>query len=95
MNIRNGIDNISQIFPSAAATSTLPGAALGKVQEEGLGGDQASLSVASGHLAQAAAVSDVRLDKVASVQSAIEAGTYNVAATEVAKKLVSSMLSMD
>ena len=59
----------------------------------GLGGDEAHLSIAGGKIAQSAASLDVRLDKVASIQSAIEAGTYQIPAVEVAKKLISSLLS--
>jgi len=36
--------------------------------------------------------SDVRTDKVAGIQSALAAGTYNVSASAVATKVVNSML---
>jgi anti-sigma28 factor (negative regulator of flagellin synthesis) len=39
-----------------------------------------------------AAESDVRTDKVAAVQAALEAGTYDVPASAVASKVVDAML---
>jgi negative regulator of flagellin synthesis FlgM len=51
------------------------------------------LSVAGTQVAQTSATSDVRLDKVASVQAALQAGTYQVAASDVAHKLVDSLLA--
>jgi len=51
------------------------------------------LSAAGGLVASAAAQSDVRLAKVAQLQQAIASGNYKVAASDVADKLVSSLLS--
>lgn len=56
------------------------------------GPDQASLSAVGGLVAQALGSSDVRSEKVASLQQAISAGQYNVSSTEVAAKLLQSML---
>jgi negative regulator of flagellin synthesis FlgM len=36
--------------------------------------------------------SDVRMNKVATIQAALAAGTYDVSASEVASKVVDSML---
>jgi negative regulator of flagellin synthesis FlgM len=58
----------------------------------GLDSDRATLSGAGGEVAQTASGDDVRTDKVAAIQSALSAGTYNVAASAVASKLVDSML---
>jgi negative regulator of flagellin synthesis FlgM len=41
---------------------------------------------------QALSGSDVRMEKVAALQQAIEAGTYNVSSSDVADKLISSLL---
>ena len=54
--------------------------------------DQAQLSVASGLITKAFAAPDVRADKVASLQKAIAAGTYNVSSHDVAGKLLQSLL---
>lgn len=55
-------------------------------------GDRATLSSAASQVANAADDSSVRMDKVAAIQSALAAGTYNIAASAVASKLVDSML---
>lgn len=56
------------------------------------GVDQASLSSTAALVAQALSESDVRTDKVASLQQSIAAGTYNVPASAVADKLMSALL---
>ncbi len=54
--------------------------------------DQTSLSLASGLITKALSLSDVRSDKVAGLQKAIASGTYNVSSSDVAEKLVKSLL---
>ncbi len=54
--------------------------------------DQTSLSPASRLLSQALQVSDVRSEKVTSLQQAIASGTYNVASSAVADKLLQSLI---
>jgi len=54
--------------------------------------DQASLSSAGGLMAQALESPDVRLDKVASLQQAIANGSYNVSSSDVADKMIESLL---
>jgi flagellar biosynthesis anti-sigma factor FlgM len=54
--------------------------------------DQASVSSAGGLVAQALNTSDVRLDKVAALQSQIASGTYSVSSQDVASKIVDSLL---
>ena len=54
--------------------------------------DQTSVSTAGGLVAQALSTSDVRLDKVSALQTAIASRTYNVPSSEVASKIVDSLL---
>lgn len=54
--------------------------------------DHTRLSAFGGALAQALAQSDVRMDKVTALQQAIAAGTYSVSASDVADKVISSLL---
>jgi negative regulator of flagellin synthesis FlgM len=53
--------------------------------------DQADLS-STGLAAAQSASSDVRMEKVQSVRSAIDAGTYQVSAGDVADKMMQSLL---
>lgn len=92
MNIRN---NLPPIYPVAgdtqvsahekatSAASTSPAAA---------GADRANVSGAASLLSRAASLPDVRAEKVASIQAAISAGTYNVSSADVASSLISHML---
>jgi negative regulator of flagellin synthesis FlgM len=67
----------------AAATSASLAAAFS--------GDKAQLSTASTQISPAAD-GDVRMDKVAALQSQIAAGTYNVSASDVADKMIGALL---
>jgi len=51
------------------------------------------LSAAATEASQAAAEPDVRMDKVAAVQAALAAGTYDVPAAAVAGKVIDAMLA--
>lgn len=93
MSITKGIENLSQIFPAQASPPATAAKSSSPPQSEGLGADKAELSTVATQVAQSAATSDVRLDKVASIQSALQAGTYNVSAADVAQKIITSMLS--
>ena len=54
--------------------------------------DQTNLSSAGGLVVQALEGEDTRSAKVASLQQAIAAGTYNVPSTSVADKIIQSLL---
>jgi negative regulator of flagellin synthesis FlgM len=54
--------------------------------------DQAVFSAAGGFAAQDSADAGVRTDKVAALQQAIAAGTYNVPSSAVADKVIESLL---
>ena len=62
--------------------------------QSGAGGvDQANVSGTANVVAQALSGSDVRMDRVASLQSSIAAGTYSVTASDVATKLLNSLMN--
>ncbi len=54
--------------------------------------DQTRLSTASALITKALSLSDVRQEKVAGLQKAINEGTYNVSSSDVAGKLLKSLL---
>jgi negative regulator of flagellin synthesis FlgM len=93
MDIRNSLDGLKSLLgatPSAPAspqtrtsTSTGPSA---------LTSDRATFSSAGSEVASTASDSGVRMDKVASIQAALAAGTYNIAPSAVASRMVDAML---
>jgi negative regulator of flagellin synthesis FlgM len=96
----NGIGNLSlsQLQQTSAvdkaAANTSSASTNGKAADGPLiANDQASLSHASTLLAQALTTSsDVRTEKVASLQQAIASGNYHVSSADVADKLINSLL---
>jgi negative regulator of flagellin synthesis FlgM len=96
MDIRSSLDGLKSLLgvnpPAPAATQPRSTAAAGG---SALASDRATLSNAGSEVSQTASESDVRTEKVASVQAALAAGTYNVPASAVASKVVDAMLSGD
>lgn len=62
-------------------------------RETALAGDQATLSRVGTEVALSAAQEGVRADKVAAIQQALAAGTYNVPASAVADKVMDTMIA--
>jgi negative regulator of flagellin synthesis FlgM len=102
MSYSNGINNLQQTFSTIAATETkpvvpasVPGSATnGSGEPVGNAGraDEANLSSAGSFVSQALGGSDIRADKVASLQQTIAAGSYNVSSSDVAGKIIQSLL---
>lgn len=101
MNISNLWNNIPDLLrPQQAGSGTVEGqgnrtAGADAAVPNGGKTDRADLS--SSGLAAAQSVhlqdaSDVRMDKVSSVRNAIQAGTYQVSAYDVAGKILQNML---
>lgn len=94
MDIRNSLEGLKSLLGTmpaapAATAQTRSGAVAGG---SALGSDRATLSSAGSEVSLTAAESGVRMDKVASIQAALAAGTYNVPASAVASKVVDAML---
>ncbi|MBB6147245.1 negative regulator of flagellin synthesis FlgM [Silvibacterium bohemicum] len=101
MNISGGIERAPQTLeafqtvPAASTTETASTAARTTASQPAAAEsaiDQAHLSAAANIMSQAAGQTDVRMDKVASVQAALASGSYQVSSAQVAGKLIDQML---
>jgi len=95
MDIRSGLDGLKSLLgvTPAAQSGTQPVRTGGTAKETGAASaDRATLSSAGSEVAQSAADSGVRMDKVESIQAALAAGTYSVPASAVASRMVDAML---
>lgn len=100
MSYANGIGALQQALSSIAPAAAQPvsQAAEGVANQHSAPvakashADQANLSSASGMIAHALEGSDVRSEKVAALQQAIASGSYKVSSSEVAGKMIQSLL---
>jgi negative regulator of flagellin synthesis FlgM len=93
MDIRNSLDSLRLLLgvnPAAPAATQAKSTAASV--GSGLDNDRATLSSAGGEVSLTAADDGVRTDKIAAIQAALAAGTYNVPASAVAAKVVNAML---
>lgn len=94
MDIRSSLDglkNLLGVTTAAPAPSQRPKGAQA-AEESSFTSDKATLSSAASEVSQTAAEGGVRAGKVAEIQAALAAGTYNVPASAVASKMVDAML---
>jgi negative regulator of flagellin synthesis FlgM len=95
MDIRSSLDGLRSLLgtaaPATAEAKTTPASTGGS----GLGSDRATFSSVGNEVSLTANDDGVRMDKVASIQSALATGTYNVPASAVASKMVDAMLGGD
>jgi negative regulator of flagellin synthesis FlgM len=92
MEIRNSLEGLKSLL---GVNGTAPAATESKrpaTSASSLNTDHATLSNAATEVAQTALEDGVRTEKVASIQAALAAGTYSVAASAVASKMVDAML---
>jgi flagellar biosynthesis anti-sigma factor FlgM len=93
MDIRSSLDGLKALLGVTPAAPAPQRPWSGQAAEESsLSSDSATLSSAGSEVAQSAGEDGVRADKVASVQAALSAGTYEVPASKVATKIVDAML---
>jgi len=102
-----GISDLNAVFGSSTRVSdpdgnalslgsTARGASQSNLAEVGsqslLNSDRTVVSSTGGAMLQAMGTSDVRAEKVASLQAAIANGSYSVSSADIAGKLIGSML---
>lgn len=94
MNVRSGMEALNSLFGVAQTPATTPGQVRNgsATGSSAVGNDTATLSSMASQAADSSAAADVRLDKVATIQAALAAGTYNVPASAVSSRMVDSML---
>ncbi len=98
MSFVNGIGNPQQTISSVAVTQpTQAPSSSGEANKNVVShpktqsADLTSLSATAGLVTQALQGSDVRAEKVASLQKSINAGDYSVPSSEVADKIIRSL----
>ena len=93
MDIRTSLDGLKSLLGvTPPETATTQPKSNPETTGSGLTSDRATFSSAGSEVSLTAAEPEVRADKVASIQAAIAAGTYNVPASAVASKVVDSMM---
>ena len=96
MEIRNNADALKAFLGVSSPTSPqTPQIRSGEntSAQAAFTGDLATLSHAGTEVSQSAAQEGVRTEKIAAIQQALAAGTYDVPAAAVAGKLVETMLA--
>ncbi|HEU4635381.1 MAG TPA: flagellar biosynthesis anti-sigma factor FlgM [Edaphobacter sp.] len=98
MSYTNGIGDRNQVFPAVAPTSAAATQQTGSrsqaTENKPAAGaqDEAKLSSTAGLVARALSTPDVRTAKVEALQKAIADGSYNVSSSDVAGKMIDSLL---
>ena len=102
MSYASGINSLQQPINSIASSEAKPATqvsasdSVSKASEGSIANveqvDQTNLSYTGGLVAQALESSDTRSAKVASLQQAIAAGNYSVSSSDVADKIIQSLL---
>ena len=92
MDIRSSLDGLKTLLGVTPAATTAAQRPKPAAEGNSLNSDRATLSSAGSEVAQSALDGGVRTAKVAEIQNALQAGTYNVPASAVAAKMVDAML---
>jgi flagellar biosynthesis anti-sigma factor FlgM len=95
MEIRNNAEALKAFLGVSSSASTKTPQTRGNesvAAHAAFAGDQATLSQAGTEVLQSGANTGVRMDKVTAIQQALAAGTYNVAPSAVAGKVIDAML---
>jgi negative regulator of flagellin synthesis FlgM len=104
MSYASGINSLERMINTIPSSEAKPATqvngaeSVSKASRESIAnveqGDQANVSSTGGLVAQALEGSDTRSAKVASLQQAIAAGNYSVSSSDVADKIIQSLLGL-
>jgi negative regulator of flagellin synthesis FlgM len=97
MSYTNGIGDWKQVFPAIAPTSasqTQQSGSRAQAESKPAAGaqDEAKVSSTGELVARALSTPDVRTAKVEALQKAIADGSYNVSSSDVAGKMIDSLV---
>ena len=100
MSYTTGIGNTPQLSTPITTAATSPWSQANATTRSGgsvsdsnaLSEDQTSFSAAASLITQPSGNLDVRPERVSALQQAISAGTYNVSASDVADKLIQTLV---
>ena len=95
MDMRSGLDGLRSLLgvSQTGTAGSAPARNGAAAASTAVGADSATLSQAASQVSETSAGGDVRMEKVSGIQAALAAGTYSVAPSLVASRLVDSMLS--
>jgi flagellar biosynthesis anti-sigma factor FlgM len=96
MDIRNSLDGLRSLLGANPTAPSMPqGKGSTSAAPSSFDSDRATFSSAANEVSQTASGEGVRADKVAAVQAALVAGTYDVPASAVASRMIDSMLTAE
>jgi len=92
MNVRNDLQPIQPIAGDNHVSAVDKPSVSASPSSSAVSTDQAHLSGAASLISHAASLSDVRAEKVQSIQAAIANGSYSISSSDVAQSLMNHML---
>ena len=90
--LQHSLNMVASATPAQQVSATENQAAAAKTANTATQADHADLSTTGGLISKALEGSDVRMGKVEALQQAIASGSYNVSSSDVADKMVQSLL---
>lgn len=92
MDVRNNLKDLREALGISAVEKTQETRAVEDAKATSQSADQTSVSAAANLVNEAISLPDIRTEKVAQIQQAIQDGTYKVDSSKVAEKMIDNML---
>jgi negative regulator of flagellin synthesis FlgM len=90
--LQHSLNSVASATPAQQVSATESKAGTAAAANRGIQTDHADLSTTGGLISKALEGSDVRTAKVEALQQAIASGSYNVSSSDVADKMIQSLL---